>query len=145
VGDPGGPQQDRGVEDVRADDAVRREAEDEDEDEPDERARADARQADERPEDDAHADRAQAPAGVHLDGLALARGAHEGPREDPERGDRERDGDEDEQDCVAIRPTAATPASEPGTEPTASHLDTPRSTVPERRWRQPPTVFVTAP
>src|SRR3954469_23289551 len=43
------------------------------------------------------------------------------------------------------RSSSATPASEPGTLPNAIHFDTPRSTVPLRRWRQPPTVFVIAP
>src|SRR3954469_4538610 len=43
------------------------------------------------------------------------------------------------------RSSSATPAMEPGTLPNAIHFDTPRSTVPLRRWRQPPTVFVIAP
>ncbi len=41
--------------------------------------------------------------------------------------------------------SSQTPTSAPGTLPTASHFETPRSTVPLRRWRQPPSVFVTAP
>src|SRR3954449_6415463 len=43
------------------------------------------------------------------------------------------------------RSSRNTPAIEPGTLPNAIHFDTPRSTVPLRRWRQPPTVFVIAP
>src|SRR5919112_849976 len=43
------------------------------------------------------------------------------------------------------RSRIATPASAPGTLPNASHFDTPRSTVPLRRCRHPPTVLVTAP
>src|SRR4051794_29395114 len=43
------------------------------------------------------------------------------------------------------RSSSTTPETAPGTLPNASHFDTPRSTVPRRRWRQPPTVFVTAP
>ena len=43
------------------------------------------------------------------------------------------------------RSSSQTPSSAPGTLPTASHTDTPRSTVPLRQCRQPPSVFVTAP
>src|SRR6478736_3786538 len=35
-----------------------------------------------------------------------------------------------------------TPLIDPGTEPTASHFETPMSTVPARRWRHPPSVLV---
>ncbi len=43
------------------------------------------------------------------------------------------------------RSTTTTPATEAGTLPTASHVETPTSTVPLRRWRHPPSVFVIAP
>ncbi len=43
------------------------------------------------------------------------------------------------------RSSSQTPTSAPGTLPTASHIETPRSTVPLRQCRQPPSVFVTAP
>src|SRR3954453_20880981 len=41
--------------------------------------------------------------------------------------------------------TRITPATDAGTLPNASHTDTPMSTVPLRKWRQPPTVLVSAP
>jgi hypothetical protein len=41
--------------------------------------------------------------------------------------------------------TTTTPATAPGTLPTASQSETPRSTVPLRRCCHPPTVFVSAP
>ena len=79
--------------------------------------------------------------------VALARHAEQRPPEDREGHDEERRRDDRQQrrvEAVAVaaraaRRRAGTPAIEPGTEPKASHLETPRSTVPERRWRQPPT------
>ena len=38
-----------------------------------------------------------------------------------------------------------TPPTEAGTLPKASHFEMPMSTVPERQWRQPPSVLVSAP
>ena len=109
VREAGGPQQDRGVEDVGADDAVRREAEEEDQREADQRAGADRGE----PEHEAEHERRCATAAtfvraVERDRVALARdGArHEqrAARAIDERDDQQRDRDDDQQRVVEPLP-----------------------------------------
>ena len=154
----GGPQQDRGVEDVGADDAVRREAEEQDQ----RRAPISA------PEPTEVMPRTKPSTSAERDGrrsscrassatvLALARrGATNSARAsiDQRRRSAARPRRSVSSDVVEVLPNGpedvrarTTPSdARRAREPNASHFDTPMSTVPASQWRQPPTVFVTAP
>src|SRR5215207_5317928 len=134
------------MEHVGADHAVRSEPEEQDQREPDQRAAADRGdpRARSRAEADRHALRAASQ--PHRRAFALVH-----PRHAPSV----------TSDVNASAPatphssspsggdgsawTTITPAIAPGTLPSASHVETPRSTVPAPRCRQPPTVLVSAP
>ncbi len=102
VRDRGDPQQQRGVEDVGADDAQRRQPEDEDQRDGDQRAGAGRGEAEHEADGDPDQDRGDLVAGVELlDGHALAAAAHEQrAREHRDAGDEQRAGDGGQQEGV---------------------------------------------
>src|SRR5215207_6152217 len=109
------------MEHVGADHAVRGEPEEQDQREPDQRAAAD--RGDPRARSRAEADRHAllAASQPHRRAFALVHPRH------------------------APSVTSDVNSIAPRTLPSASHVETPRSTVPARRCRQPPTVLVSAP
>jgi len=108
VGGSGDPQQDRGVEDVGADDPARGETEGDDEPDGDERPAARRGHAQDEADSEAEHGRGDLVASRQLDGVALALDdprEEQGTREDEDAGDDQRDGDRDEDprvDGVAV-------------------------------------------
>ena len=155
-GEAGGPQHERGVEDVGPDDAVRRQAEDDDQ----RRARSSAPEPTEvMPEHEAEDEADAAPAPTlcrarERTAVALARDARtargRGPRTPTMQQRRRDDRQQRRVEAVAVAVVQrvdeqARRRSRPGTEPTASHFETPRSTVPGAGGASRRRVLVIAP
>ena len=105
VRDAGDPQQDRGVEDVGADDPVRGQAEDEDQREPDQRAAAHRGGAEHEAEDEADRDGEDLRRAREVHAVALARdelGHQQRTREDRDRDHEQRPADGAEQHRVEV-------------------------------------------